>query len=146
MSLSPDSTMGESIRGTLTQRAGRAPDTTSALGAITATWQYMAARLEPVIGTRGVGVLLDRALHLTGKKYLWLVQAAPTEPVADPLARLQSRFTNRDSADVAEAGSALLVTFTELLASLIGEPLTERLLASVWLAAPPPSEQDHSHD
>jgi hypothetical protein len=30
------------------------------------------------------------------------------------------------------AGTALLVTFTELLVSLIGESLSERLLAPVW--------------
>lgn len=146
MPLSPQSPLGESIRGTLTQHAGGAPDTLAMADAITETWHVMAARLEPVIGVRGVGVLLDRALYLTGKKHLWLAQAAPPEPLADALSHLHSRFANRDATDVAEAGCALLVTFTELLASLIGEPLTERLLGSVWLATSSPSQQDQPHD
>jgi hypothetical protein len=38
----------------------------------------------------------------------------------------------------AEASAALLATFTELLATLIGAPLTDRLLDPVWTASAPP--------
>lgn len=34
--------------------------------------------------------------------------------------------------DAARAGDALLCTFQELLANLIGAPLAERLLGNVW--------------
>ncbi|WP_348008537.1 hypothetical protein [Rhodoferax sp.] len=138
--------MSDSIQGTLTQRAGGAPDASAVVDAVTRTWQFMAAQLEPVIGERGVGVLLDRALHLVGKKFPWLAQAGPLERGVDSLAHLQARFSSRNAQEAAEAGCALLVTFTELLATLIGEPLTERLLASVWLEAPPTTEQDPPND
>lgn len=137
--------MGDSIHGTLVQRAGGAPDAIAMVAAVSRTWQFMAAQLEPVIGVRGVDVLLDRALHLTSKKFPWLVHTTLSEVGVDPVTRLQSRFVNRDATEAAEAGGALLVTFTELLSSLIGEPLTERLLATVWLAASPPPEQDFPH-
>lgn len=139
MPLSPNSTVSASIQGTLTQRAGVTTDARAVVDAVTRTWQFMAAQLEPVIGTRGVGVLLDRALYLTGRDFPWLAQTGPLDAETDPLARLQARFASRDATEAAEAGCALLVRFTELLASLIGEPLTERLLASVWLDAPPPT-------
>ena len=142
---SQHSSASDSIQGALTQHVGGAPDASAVVDAVTRTWQFMAARLEPVIGVRGVSVLLDRALHLTAKNFPWLAQAAPLEAGADPLARLQNRFASRDVAEAAEAGCALLVTYTELLASLIGDPLTERLLASVWLATPPTSELDTHH-
>lgn len=145
MPLSQHSSVSDSIQGTLTQRAGGAPDANAVVDAVTRTWQFMAAQLEPVIGVRGVRVLLDRALHLTAKNFPWLAQTAPLEAGADPLARLQDRFASRDTTEAAEAGCALLVTFTQLLASLIGEPLTERLLACVWLAPPSTSEQDQPH-
>lgn len=139
-------TVSQSIHGTLTQHAGNAPDASAVLGAVSRTWQFMAAQLEPVIGVRGVNVLLDRALYMTGKNFPWLAQVGPLEAGADPLTRLRARFASHDATDVADAGCALLITFTELLASLIGEPLTERLLASVWLDTPAPSEQEHPHD
>jgi len=45
----------------------------------------------------------------------------------------------QQTAAAAEAAGALLLTFAELLATLIGESLTERLLAPVWARA---SEQE----
>lgn len=146
MPLSLHSIMGELIPGTLAQRAGDAADATAVSAAIVRTWQRMAAQLEPVIGVRGVAVLLDRSLHLTGKKFLWLAQSTPLEAGTDQLVHLQSRFVNGNAKDVAEAGCTLLVTVTEMLAGLIGESLTERLLASVWSADPSAPKQDHSHD
>ena len=145
---SQHSTVSESIQGTLTQRAGGAPDANAVVDAVSRTWQFMAAQLVPVIGERGVGVLLDRAVHLTGKNYPWLAHTAPPQDQADRLVRLQARFASRDAKESAEAGCALLVTFTELLASVIGDSLTERLLASVWLDTPPHPdhpEEDANH-
>ncbi len=115
------------------------------LQAVVGTWQTMAAQLEPVIGTRGVSVLLNRALYLTTKSFPWLTPTNAQE-AADPMDNLKLRFADRSALDAAEAGCALLVTFTELLASLIGESLTERLLACVWRAPSPPLEQDTHHD
>ncbi|BDT68662.1 hypothetical protein os1_28480 [Comamonadaceae bacterium OS-1] len=137
MPLSPHSTVSASVHGTLAQRAGSSPDARAVVDAVTRTWQFMATQLEPVIGERGVGVLLDRALHLTGKNFPWLVHTGPPQDQTDRLTRLQAQFASRGAQDAAAAGCALLVTFTELLASLIGDSLTERLLASVWLDAPP---------
>lgn len=139
-------TARESIHGTLTQRAGGAPDANAVVDAVVRTWRYMAVQLEPVIGVRGVNVLFDRSLHLTGKLFPWLVHAGTLEDAADPLASLRARFASRDALEAAEAGCALLVTFTEQLANLIGESLTERLLASVWIAAPPTSDEENPHE
>lgn len=133
MPFSVHSTVSESIQGTLTQHAGEAPDANAVVDAVTRTWQFMAAQLEPVIGARGTGTLLDRALHLTAKSFPWLAQTSPPLGTGDTLTRLHARFARRDAQEAAQAGCALLVTFTEQLASLIGEPLTERLLASVWV-------------
>ena len=135
----PNSTFSGSIQDTLTQRAGGTPDASAVVEAVVRTWQFMAAQLEPVIGVRGVDVLLERALHLTGKNFPWLARTEPTG--ATTLIQLQARFARREATETAEAGCALLVTFTELLASLIGDPLTERLLATVWLDVPPPTQE-----
>lgn len=45
---------------------------------------------------------------------------------------MKSEFAQQSSADAASAGSVLLQTFYDLLASLVGLSLTERLLRSVW--------------
>jgi len=148
MTTTVHSTAHESIHGTLNQRAGDAPDVGTVLEAVGSTWQTMAAQLEPVIGARGVSVLLNRALYLTVKSYPWM-KPTNAQEAADAMENLRLRFADRSALEAAEAGCALLVTFTELLSSLIGESLTERLLACVWLPPsppPPPIQQDTLHD
>jgi hypothetical protein len=91
--------------------------------------------LAPLIGERGVDVLLGRALLVTSNAYPWLARhggPGHDEPLAAFLARLEAH----DVSAAAEATHALLVTFTELLADLIGAPLTKRLLAPVWASLP----------
>ena len=61
------------------------------------------------------------------------------------LAALKSVFRQQSSANAAGGGSALFQTFYELLASLIGPSLTERLLRSVWATSSSgPSAQDNT--
>ena len=52
-------------------------------------------------------------------------------PTAIDLATLKSVLAQQSSADAAGDG-ALLQTFYDLLASLVGPSLTERMLRSIW--------------
>lgn len=132
----------ETIRRTLAQRIGDALDSRTTVDAVLATWQQVAARLAPVIGVRGTEALFGRALHLTSTTFLWLAIAEDRGNRAPSLERFRSCLAARDPATAVAGSLALLVTFTELLAALIGEDLTERLLAPVWTAPSAPSEPE----
>jgi hypothetical protein len=62
------------------------------------------------------------------------------------LANLRSSLEAMDPMVGAAGGFALLATFTELLATLIGESLTERLLDPVWTPPKPAAEQEALHE
>lgn len=126
------------IQSTLARCAGESPDARAAAEATLGTWRRMAAQLVPVIGERGVEVLLTRALHLTSAAFPWLASAGERGEMAATLASIRAALERQDDAVAAEASCALLVTFTEVLTTLIGEPLTERLLGPVWEAPSPP--------
>jgi hypothetical protein len=96
-----------------------------------AIWRRIAAQLAPVIGVRGVDALFGRALHLASREFPWLAQPLADEPRADPMASGCGRLQVRDGPAALEAAAALLDTFSDLLATLIGTPLCERLLAPV---------------
>jgi hypothetical protein len=133
------------IRATLARHAGDAPDPNAIAAATLTTWHQMAARLTPVIGVRGGDVLFGRALHLTTAAFPWLDMAGARADQAALLASLQARLAGQETAAVgAAAAAALLATFTELLATLIGESLTERLLGPVWIHSLPESEQERA--
>lgn len=134
----------EAIRKLLAQRAAAAPDASAIAEVTLCTWQQVAARLVPVIGARGVDVLFKRALHLTSKDYPWLANTGDNEgdDGAALLAGIKDRLASREMADAVESSYALLVTFTELLSTMIGPPLTERLLGPVWDPATSGSKQE----
>ena len=111
-----------------------AKGTSAALVADTAvsTWQKVAAALSPIIGQAGVGALLKRSLYLVRADYPFLTAAY--EGAHDPgdLGALHAALAQQTGTDAAAAHSALLQTFHDLLISLIGGSLTERLLRPVW--------------
>ena len=122
----------EAIRRTLEQRAGGAPDAAAIAKATIGIWHQVADRLAPVIGVQGVNVLFSRSLHLTSATFQWLVNAGDRGSNAAQLTTLEARLAGCKPEDSAEASYALLVTFTELLTTLVGAPLTGRLLSPVW--------------
>jgi hypothetical protein len=132
----------ETIRTTLARRDGTATGTSAVTEVALGTWHQMTTRLAPVIGTRGVDVLFRRSLNLTSATFPWLAILGDDGNTAALIVELETRFASQAADAAVEARFALLVTFTELLATLIGEPLTERLLRPVWLTPPAACEQE----
>ncbi|PKN42119.1 MAG: hypothetical protein CVU60_07830 [Deltaproteobacteria bacterium HGW-Deltaproteobacteria-18] len=122
----------EAIRRTLRRRAGNSPDALAIANATSEIWLQMSARLTPVIGSNGVDAILEQALHLTGVVFPWL--ASPDEQMdSDSLPEcIAELMAGREPVVAVQAGSALLITFTELLVTLIGNSLAKRLLDPVW--------------
>ena len=101
-------------------------------GALARTVQDIAAVLTPILGARGVAALYQRTLHVTRASHAWLGEPLEVAQPAIDLVALKAAFVRRDRAEAAAAATALLQTFHDLLASLIGVPLCERLLEPVW--------------
>ena len=129
--------------------ANRVVDDSSAdqiAAACGAIWLELDAVLSPIIGPRGVTALGQRSLHLASAGHPWLPRPQPGGSALLDSALLMSLLAQRSSEDAAAAANAFLQTFRELLVSLIGGSLTERLLRTVW--GPPdtplnsPSAQD----
>jgi len=128
------------IAAPLAHRVGEDANAAQIADAIVAMWQEIEAALTPIIGQRGVVALYRRSLHLTGSTHPWMAGTHEGVQTDMDLAALKSMFRQQNSANAARGGSALFQTFYELLASLIGPSLTERLLRSVWatsLGGPP---------
>jgi uncharacterized damage-inducible protein DinB len=88
--------------------------------------------LAPVIGQRGSAALYQRSLHLARVDYSWL--AAAYESAAEPrdLGALHAALVQQTAEQAAAAHDRALQTMLQLLADLIGQSLTERLLKSAW--------------
>jgi hypothetical protein len=132
----------EAIRRTLRQRAGDSPDAPAIAKATAETWLLMSAQLTPVIGGNGVDAILKRSVHLTSVVFPWLSVPDAQLDVDSLPVRISVLLAGREPVAAAQASSSLLITFTELLATLIGNSLTRRLLDPVWITSPGVVEQE----
>lgn len=127
----------KAIRSTLVRRAGAGPDASAVAEATLGTLRQLVAQLTPVIGVRGTHALLTYSLHQANHAFTWL--EGDHKDITTLLASIKTRLEAREPADALEASCALLAIFTDLLGDLIGESLTQRLLAPVWAPTPPAS-------
>jgi hypothetical protein len=98
-------------------------------------WRHIAQQLCPLIGDSGFCALFGRAVHVVGPEHAWL---APHQSCRSPellFASLEQRMAAVDAKRAAAANDTLLRTFTQLLATLIGEALTQRVLSTAMATA-----------
>lgn len=120
------------IAAPLANRLGRNASAAQIADAMVSTWREIDAALTPIVGSRGVIALYKRSLYLTGVAHPWLAGMNEVSQAEIDLTALKSVIAQQSSADAALGGNALLHTFYELLGSLVGPSLTERLLRSAW--------------
>ncbi len=120
------------IAGTLAQDAENCVDAAQVADKIVLSLREIEDALSPVIGKRGVAALFRRSLYLTGRSYPLLAGIHAGDATAIDSAALKSELAQQSSANATEFGVALLQTLDEVMTSLVGSSLTERLLRSVW--------------
>ena len=116
----------------LLRAAGTGVGVEGVVASIIATCQDIDGALTPIIGPRGVAALFHRSLHLAGQSQPLLASIHTDTPTVMDLGALKLQLAGQTPTDAAAAGACLLHTFHELLGTLIGASLTERLLRSVW--------------
>ena len=119
----------------LAGRIARDADAEQVADAVAVLWEEIDAALHPIIGQRGVAALYNRSLKLASQARPWIGADPPGALDAIDPAPLRATLSQRTAQEAGVGAGALFQAFHELLASLIGSSLTERLLGSVW--APP---------
>jgi hypothetical protein len=106
------------------------------------TWQAVDAALRGVIGPLGVAALLGSSLRRAARVHPWLAVPCTTNGAAPDLAVLRGTLAAQPLSDAHAAGELLFQVYEDLLNSLIGAGLAERLLRPVWQSPPdsPPAE------
>jgi len=95
-------------------------------------WEPMAMQITSIVGEGGFNSLYVRSVFLTRLKFPWLA-AGPLPPQADQsFAELRMSLEGQAPEQAGAANCLLLITFTDILASLIGEQLTINILRSAW--------------
>lgn len=122
-----------SLAAALSRRAGTSDAPAQNVAeCVIAVLREIELALGPVIGPRGVAALLDRSLHRAAQPHPWLAEARDVRDATPDLQRLVRTLAARPVDDIVAAGAEILQAFHDLLVSLVGQPLTQRLVGRVW--------------
>lgn len=95
-------------------------------------WAQMATKIIAIVGEGGFNALYARSIRLAHARFPWLMLCSQS-PKADPkFAELKTILEGQPASQAEEANILLLITFTDILSSLIGEQLTISILRSAW--------------
>ena len=95
-------------------------------------WEQMATQIISIVGEGGFNSLYARSVFLTQSTFPWLAASSLSPQNDCRFAALKTSLEGQTPAQASAASSLLLLTFTDILASLIGEQLTTRILRSAW--------------
>ena len=94
-------------------------------------WERLAIQVTAIIGKNGFTSLYERSVFLVLPIFPWLVPG-PLSKSDHRFEELKISLEGQNPAQAHEANSQLMITFTNILASLIGEQLTIRILRAAW--------------
>ena len=124
--------LSHQLAETLALRFGSHASSEHLAHVISSTCLEISEALDPVLGQTGVSALFQRSLNHTIKAYPWL--AAMGENTYGPVhvENLKAILSQQSPETAALGGTDFLMSFYQLLSSLIGPSLTEQLLQPIW--------------
>lgn len=91
-------------------------------------WVAIAAELIPLVGYEGFFAMYNRSVSLTRARFPWIgPQKSDLKFVA-----LKISLEKNEPNDALEASVELLVQFTNILDTLIGDDLTSGIISAAW--------------
>ena len=136
----------QAIQRALTREAGTDADAKALAAAALRVYDTLARHLALLIGEAGVRALTARSLHLIQPKFPWLAEARDSDQSEGPFAQVGFCLERQDPAVATEAAAAALATLGGLLATLIGEVLTMRVLRAAWPSSFPDETQQEARN
>ncbi len=115
-------------RAALYSVAASGAGSSQAADAALSQWRRVEAGLSPILGVAGVAALYRRSLHQLRDAHPVLAAVHEASHAAGDFEPLRSALAMQPQADAATTQRALMQAFRDLLATLIGAPLSERLL------------------
>lgn len=91
-------------------------------------WRGIADQLGPLVGDSGFCALFGRACRVVAPEYRWLADTPGCRTRDAQIGALDDMLASVAPDVAREANAALLRTFADLLAALIGQALARRLL------------------
>ncbi|MDZ4203162.1 MAG: hypothetical protein U1C96_13565 [Gallionella sp.] len=104
-------------------------------------WEQLSAQVIAIVGVGGFNSLYARSLCLSQPSFPWLAGCPPVPPGGQAFSGLRLCFEHQSPDQISAANTLLLISFTDVLASVIGDQLTRRILHSAWSDVAPGGQE-----
>jgi hypothetical protein len=88
-------------------------------------------QVASLVSEEGFNFLLERTIFLTAQSFQW-INGEPASSAETELDNLRAKLATRTHEDALAASTFLLSSFVDLVASLIGDSLTDGIVRSAW--------------
>jgi hypothetical protein len=95
-------------------------------------WEQMATQIVAIVGKSSFDSLYGRSVFQSRITFPWLAAGALPPQAAQRFAGLKMSLDKQTLVQASEANRLLLINFTDILSSVIGEQLTTHILRSAW--------------
>lgn len=95
-------------------------------------WERLFHRLAPIIGNDGFDALYERSLHQAATRHPGLLTPAQASGASARFNHLRASLQTLTVDEATELAALLFTTFTSVLSTLIGHPLTTHILRAAW--------------
>ena len=109
-----------------------APQSGKVVDAAIEVWERMASQIISIVGDVGFDSLYTRSIFLAQSPFPWIADNSLPSHTGHRFQELKLSLQGQTPAHAIAANGLLLITFTDILAALIGEQLTTSILRSVW--------------
>lgn len=99
--------------------------------ALVLVWDQISTEIISIVGEGGFNSLYARSVAITHATFPWL-EFDTQSPQDFRFSALKMCFESQTPDKAREANALLLITFTDIMASLIGETLTTSILRLAW--------------
>lgn len=108
------------------------PHTEKYAAASISVWEQMSIQVISIVGVGGFNSLYARSIFLTQKSFPWLADCPLSAKAGQCFVELEKCFEGQTAERSIAANNFLLITFTDIMASIIGDQLTNNILHSAW--------------
>lgn len=109
-------------------------------------WEQLTNQLISTIGEGGFSAIYTRSVLLSQSSFPWLEAHFIATWDKNRFGELKTKLQGQTPEQASAANRLLLITFTDILAALIGEPLVNRILCSAWGCAAENSRKEFKNE
>ncbi|MHB8347685.1 MAG: hypothetical protein ACYDHM_10980 [Acidiferrobacterales bacterium] len=95
-------------------------------------WELLARQIVILVGEGGFNALYARSVLIAQSTFPWLAACSLPRHADQRFGELKTSLEGQIPVQASAANGLLLITFTDILAALIGEQLTASILHSAW--------------